>query len=643
MCGIAGAVGAIDDETLAALGRMHNRQRHRGPDADGRWQQLESDGTRGAAFAHRRLAIIDLSPLGRQPMTDSETGNVVCYNGEIYNFADLREELAALGRVFRSASDTEVILHAYASWGRACVTRFRGMFAFALWDAKSREVLLARDRLGKKPLYLAELQRPNGRVVLFASEVRALLASGLLERRLSPAALESYLWNGFVVGPQTIVRDIRELPAATTLTLDDDGRSGAPWRYWELPLSAPAPTDLVELEAELEAAVRMRLVSDVPLGIFLSGGIDSSAITALAARAGGAKLRTFNISFDEPEFDESRAAREVSRALGTEHSDIRLDEARFRAQLEPALASLDQPTFDAINTYFVSRAVREAGITVALSGAGGDELFGGYRSFVDVPRAMRWSRVLAPLPNAATHAAASVLARVLLGRAGEVPPQTRWGKLADALACRGNVVDAYQVSYALFTTDFLRELSGDSTDASVTRGLPSARHHALCERLRSARVLPALSALELSFFVGERLLRDTDATSMAVSLEARVPLLDHRVVELAAGLPDHLRYAPLGRKRALRQTALRALDPAIFERPKAGFELPLGRWLRAAATGEVDAALTDPQRCESVGLRPEAVARLWRAFRSGSPGLYWSRVWAIFALLHWARQERVTV
>jgi len=643
MCGIAGAVGAVDDLVLDALGRMHDRQRHRGPDAEGLWNEHSSGGARGVAFAHRRLAIIDLSPLGRQPMHDAATGNVICFNGEIYNFVELRAELESRGHVFRSASDTEVILHAYTAWGHECVSRLRGMFAFALWDARRREVLLARDRLGKKPLYFADLPRPDGRLVLFASEVRSLLASGLIERRLSPLALETYLWNGFVVGPQTIVSGVRELPAASTLIVRADGTAEETRRYWDLPQARPGTTDLGQLDSELESAVRMRLVSDVPLGVFLSGGIDSSAITALAARGGGAKLRTFNISFDEAEFDESRQARAVANALGTEHTEIRLTEARFRELLEPALSSLDQPTFDAINTYFVSRAVREAGITVALSGAGGDELFGGYRSFVDAPLAARWSGRLGFLPDVATRAIARATVRAMMGRSGDVPPQTRWGKLADALACRGNLVDSYQVSYALFSSDFLRELCRLPLRDDVTRGLPEARSRALGERIRSSGSLGAVSLLELALFLGERLLRDTDTTSMAVSLEVRAPLVDHRVVETAAGLSEACRFAPLGRKQALRDTALASLDPGLFERPKSGFELPLGRWIRAAATGEVDSALQDATRCESVGLEPRTVARLWRAFRDGGPGLYWSRIWVLFTLLHWAQRERVAL
>jgi asparagine synthase (glutamine-hydrolysing) len=639
MCGIAGAVGLVDQAVQAGVQRMHERQRHRGPDADGVWSEAGAPGERTLVFAHRRLAIIDLSEGGRQPMADPATGNVVCFNGEIYNFQELRPPLEQAGCVFRSASDTEVILHAYAVWGPACVERFRGMFAFALWDARRREVFLARDRVGIKPLYLASVERGGARTLLFASELRALLASGLVPARLSPAGLATYLWNGFVVGPGTLVRDVRELPAGSWLRVADDGRVLEERRFWSLPEAQPGASSLEALEHALEDAVRLRLLSDVPLGVFLSGGIDSSALAALATRVGTSKIQTFNVAFDEAEYDESSHARRVAQALGTEHHEIRLSQPRFRELFEPALASLDQPTFDGINTYFVSRAVREAGMTVALSGAGGDELFGGYRSFSEVPRAARWSRRLAAVPAPLAGAVARALARIVTGKPGEVPPQTRWGKAGDALAARGRLVDAYQVSYALFTREFASELAGFAAPADVAFGLPGARRDGLLRRAGAGPALQDVSDLELTFFVGERLLRDTDTTSMAVALEARVPLLDHVVIETAAGLDTETRYRPLGRKQALRRIGLRGLDPALFERPKSGFVLPLDRWIRDAAHGEVDATLSDRAQCEAAGLRPDAVGRLWRAYRAGAPGLYWSRVWALFTLLRWTREQ----
>jgi asparagine synthase (glutamine-hydrolysing) len=642
MCGIAGAVGRLDAEIHGAVDRAGLRMAHRGPDADGSWASADSGP--GAVFAHRRLAIIDLSPAGVQPMTDPDTGNVICFNGEIYNFAALRKELEAAGVRFRSDGDTEVLLKGYAHWGPRVLKRLRGMFAFAVWDASERRVLLARDRLGIKPLYLAPVERPDGRrTLLFASEVRALLASGLVPRRLSEAGLASYLWNGFVVSPNTIIHGVRQLAAGHFAWVDSEGNLGAEEPYWELPVETQDPDAEARLAEALHEAVALRLVSDVPVGVFLSGGIDSSAIASLAVQASSNPVRTFNIAFDEGDFDESPYARAVANALGTDHHEIRLTQALFHEQLESALGGLDQPTFDGINTYFVSRAVREAGITVALSGAGGDELFGGYRSFLDIPRAASWSSRLSPLPKSLLRGAGAAAARLLSGGGGLVPPQTRYGKLGDALATRGDLISLYQISYGLFSESFLAQLWRGDAAPPTERGLPPQVAASLRERTRNADPLAAISALELSFFVGERLLRDTDTASMAVALEARVPLLDHEVVEAAASLPRRVRYAALGSKQPLRDAALANLDPALFDRPKSGFVLPLEHWTREALKDEMDRAFLDRPRCEEIGLDPDAVSNLWQAWQQRAPGLYWSRLWSLYTLLHWTRSQGVTL
>ncbi len=642
MCGIAGAVGRLDAEIHQAVDRAGQRMVHRGPDADGRWASAEAGP--GATFTHRRLAIIDLSEAGVQPMTDADTGIVICFNGEIYNFAALRKELEAAGQHFRSAGDTEVLLKGYAHWGREVVERLRGMFAFALWDASERRVLLARDRLGIKPLYLAKVERPAGRrALLFASEVRALLAGGLVPRRLSEAGLASYLWNGFVVSPDTIVHGVRQLAAGHSAWVDAEGNLGHEEAYWELPVETKDPDAEARLAEALHEAVALRLISDVPVGVFLSGGIDSSAIASLAVQASSRQVRTFNIAFDEAGFDESPHARAVAAALGTDHHEIRLSQALFHEQLEAALGGLDQPTFDGINTYFVSRAVREAGMTVALSGAGGDELFGGYRSFRDLPRAAHWSSRLSPLPEGLLRAGGALAARILSGGRGPVPPQTRYGKLGDALATRGDLVGLYQISYGLFSESFLATLWKGDGSPPAERGLPPQVAAALRERIDGANPLAAISALELRCFVGERLLRDTDTASMAVALEARVPLLDHEVVEAAAALPRDVRYASLGSKQPLRDAALSSLDPALFDRPKSGFVLPLEVWTREALKGEMDSAFRDRDRCEAAGLAPDAVAKLWQAWQQRAPGLYWSRLWSLHTLLHWTRSEGVSL
>ena len=638
MCGIAGAVGAIDPGVEDAVRIMVDAQTHRGPDDSGTFR---SAGTPGAVLGFRRLAIIDLTPDGHQPMQDPEAGNTVVFNGEIYNYAGLRDELGAGGARFRSRGDTEVLLKAYARWGDAALDRLRGMFGFAIFDPARAEVLLARDRLGIKPLYYGHVQRPGGRVLLFASELRALLATGLFPRRLDPRGLATYLWNGFVVGPSTAVQGISLLAPGHLMRVRLADPVAAPRRYWSLGPQAPLPADqaIAALGAALETAARQHMVADVPLGVFLSGGVDSSAVTALAVRAGGKRVQTFHVGFDESGFDESSYARRVADALGTDHVELRLTQERFRRDLGSALSSLDQPTFDGINTYFVSRLVREAGFTVALAGTGGDELFGGYDSFRDLPRGLPVARAARFLPGALRDRAAAAVAAWKTGAAGEVPPQTRWGKLGDLLATAGDLVSMYQVSYGLFTGDFVRSLGATGIPALAPHGLPPERAAQLADLIRGATPATAVGLLELSLFVGERLLRDTDAASMAPSLEVRVPLLDHEVVEAAQRVPDAARFQPLGRKELLKRLAMPGLDPTIFDRPKAGFVLPIEVWAKDQLAEQISARFADRARVQSVGLDPEALGKLWRAFRAGAPGLYWSRIWAPFVLLTWCEQH----
>jgi asparagine synthase (glutamine-hydrolysing) len=644
MCGIAGAVGFVDDAIREAVVAMTGAQRHRGPDADGVWEDVSADSGLGVVLGHRRLSIIDLSHGANQPMRDARSGRTLVYNGEVYNYRELRAELEAEGEAFETRSDTEVVLRAWGHWGSETFRRLRGMFAFAAWSPQRRTLTLVRDRIGIKPLYWTRITRP-GRpaTTLFASELRALLATGLVPRRLDPRGLSTYFWNGFCVGSGSIAAGVSELAAGSVLELDERGGEIRDDRFWELPAQPDATGSKEKLAEALHDATRLRLVSDVPLGVFLSGGIDSSAVTALAVASQAGSVRTFNIAFEETEFDESSHARAVARALGTDHTEVRLAESDFNAQLDDALACLDQPSFDALNTYFVSRAVREAGLTVALAGTGGDELFGGYRNFIDLPRLLRVSRSLARSPAAARRVLATAVSRLCTGRPGAVAPQTRWGKLADALGAGGDLVALYQVSQALFTRSFLAELDAIPEQPGLPFGLPAARHDAFARAIEKSPLLHALSMLELWLFIGERLLRDTDSASMAVSLEVRVPLLDHVVIECASQLDEAVRFEPVGRKGLLRELALSRLDPGLFERPKSGFVLPIERWCRQKLRGEIEATFADAEACRGAGLDVDAVQALWRAFQADAPGIYWSRVWALFVLLRWCHQHRMSL
>lgn len=641
MCGIAGAIGWIDDAMVGAVRRMSSLLAHRGPDGDGFWAGAIPGF--GAALAHRRLAIIDLSPAGRQPMFDPVNGNVIVFNGEIYNFREVARDLAGLGERLSTSSDTEVILAAYRQWGAGCVERLRGMFAFVLFDVSARRALMVRDRLGIKPLYYTECAGADGhRMVVFASELRALLGTGLVARKVSRSAMATYMWNGFVVGAQSIVEDIRLVPPGYRALIDAREPNVTLERYWRPPPASKCHERSADgVRDALREAARLHLVSDVPVGVFLSGGIDSSAVAALTAEANGSdSIKTCNIAFEEGEYDESGYARRVAKSLRTDHVELKLTREAFAADLPNALASLDQPTFDAINTYAVSRVVREHGLKVALAGTGGDELFGGYRSFIELPRLQRWAKALGMLPESLVRRLAEQACRWKVGDSGPIPPQTRWGKLGDAMATRGDLLKLYQVAYGLFTQSFYSELFEPDLQAT-TYGLPWGRANDLALLTEGAPPLAAISSFEIANFLGDRLLRDTDAASMRVALEARVPFLDHVLVEEVTRLAPDVRYQTPGSKGLLRDLALGKLDPGIFDRPKSGFVLPLEVWCRTTLRDQVDAMFRDADVCRLVGVRQEPLLRLWQAFESGMPGLYWSRIWAMYILLWWCREHEV--
>src|SRR6266851_5190647 len=568
MCGIAGIIGRIGERNRAALQRMSDAMVHRGPDGAGTWESAPDERGFGTLLCHRRLAILDLSPAGAQPMVDPISGHVIVFNGEIYNFQELRARLAATGQSFQSSGDTAVLLRALGTQGPDATASLRGMFAFASWDPQQRQLLLARDPLGIKPLYVARSADASGEWSLaFASEVRALLASGLLGKpRLRPEAVASVVWNGFVVGPGTAVEGVESLWPGQLRVYDSTGTEKLSRDFWTVPPPAQdGAMDAERLSAILEECLRVHLISDVPLGVFLSGGVDSSAVANLAQKANRGPIHTFTLAFEEPEFNEGPIARRIADAIGTEHREVVLSEQQVVSQLDKALDSLDQPTFDGLNAYYMSHAVRQAGFTVALVGTGGDELFGGYTSF----------RALLP------------------------------------------------------------------SDGALVDGLPPAARARLEGETRARSPLSAISVLEQRLFLGERLLRDGDAASMAASIEQRLPLVDQVLFEAVSRLPDAPRYEPVPRKAALRRIGLRGLDAALFDRPKSGFVLPFDRWIRSGLSKTIDYTLRDPAAVRAAGLDPAAVQKLWHAFLVGSPGLYWSRIWAIYVLVRWCVRHGV--
>lgn len=644
MCGIAGIVGRLSDSNRAALRRMNDALRHRGPDGEGYWESPPDESGRGAMLAHRRLAILDLSNAAAQPMCDPVFRHVIVLNGELYNYVQIRDRLRAAGHHFESSGDTAVMLRALCESGADAIGELRGMFAFAFWNSTERSLYLARDPLGIKPLYVARPQSAEaGWSLAFASEVRALLASGLIERPMLDAnAVASIVWQGFAIAPHTAVAQIESLMPGEWRAFDGRGTEIARLDY------APAceepeqsPLGERDIEAALEESVRLHLASDVPLGIFLSGGIDSSAIANLAQRTAGTRVKTFTLAFDEPEYNEGKIARQVAEAIGTEHQEVLLTEHRFVGELDAALDSLDQPTFDGLNSYYMSHAVREGGFTVALVGSGGDELFGGYVSFRDLPSVMRWSSRTGWAPAGVKSGLASLVSLAMHGGIREFPPQTRWAKVAGFLAERGDPLTTYQLAYALFLPSTQRQMLRADLSGAVSDGLSERMRARLRSEIEGRSPLSGISVMERRLFLGERLLRDTDAASMSASIEIRLPLVDDVLVKSIDRLDDRTRFEPVGRKSLLRRIGLRGLNPELFDRPKSGFVLPYNRWLRGGLGRVVDSMMRDDDAASRVGLNPLEVQRLWEAYQRDSPGLYWSRVWAIYVLMRWCDRHGV--
>lgn len=644
MCGVAGIIGRLDERNRAALERMSNAMLHRGPDAGGTWVSAPDSRGWGALLAHRRLSILDLSPAGAQPMVDPVTGHVIVFNGEIYNFQELRRRLAAEGQALQSTGDTAAMLRALSLHGPEAVAWFRGMFAFACWNPKERRLLLARDPLGIKPLYLARSSDPDaGWSLAFASELRALLASGLLGTpRLDPQAVASSVWNGFIVGPGAAVKGVDLLWPGRLLEFDGKGTEIHQQDFWRIPNTAPDPiADEDNLAAVLDEGLKLHLASDVPLAILLSSGVDSSAVANLAQHAAQSPVHTFTLAFEDDELNEGPVARRIAAAIGTQHHEVVLTEGRFVDNLDAALDSLDQPTFDGLNAYYISSAIRSAGFTVALSGTGGDELFGGYTSYRDLPVLHRWSKHTAWAPKSLRAAVARLATWPLRRRGGTMPPQTRWAKLPEMVQHGDDLLALYQLAYALFLPGFQHELLAPSFAEALADGLPAPMRQRILAESRGRTPLSAISVMEQRLFLGERLLRDNDVASMACSLEQRVPLVDQVLLESVDRMPDQARYQPLGKKAVLRRIGLRGLEPELFERRKSGFVLPFDRWIRRGLKDAMDETLRDPQAITPVGLDPVAVGRLWSAFLEGAPGMYWSRVWSVYVFIRWCHRNRV--
>ncbi len=592
MCGIAVHFNSSGQATPLDLDLI----RHRGPDSRGEWASPDGRCWLGST----RLAIVDVSPTGAQPMIDPATGSVLVANGEIYNHRTLRERLGPKVS-WKGTSDTETLLQGYARWGHEVVDHLKGMFAFAIYDAARNEVFLARDRLGIKPLYY-EINREGIRI---ASEVKMLVTG---PETIAAKSISAYLQWGACPERRLLYSGVQVLPAGHAMTIGAQGQIKT-WRYWPARKAFVSSLENVvpRLRDLIERAVEEHLLSDVPVASFLSGGIDSSVVTAIAARKLEKKLQTYSVGFDLAEFDETAIAQEIAQRYGTDHHRIQLSEEEVIHSVTEAVGKLDLPSVDAINTYIVSRAVAAHGVKVALSGLGGDELFGGYPSFRDVPRL----QLMAALPR---------FLRRIIGFA-----RNTGERLAD-LPSTGDAVELARWRRRFFTDEMIRRagLPPESAPFESSVALPDD--------------FARISWAELTGYMRRMLLRDADQMSMAVSLEIRVPFLDHELVEYVLGLPADVKRRYSGVKGLLVEACRDLLPPSVYERPKAGFVLPMKPWMLGPLASFVQEGLDE---AVSRAFLPAAfVEEIREAFQRDR--LHWSRPWSIVVLGHFAKRRRLS-
>jgi asparagine synthase (glutamine-hydrolysing) len=611
MCAITGIFLADSDAAVDAtlLRAMNDRQSHRGPDAQG----VHTEG--GIGVAHRRLSIIDLSG-GQQPLFNEDHSVVVVFNGEIYNFQPLADELQSLGHRFHTRSDTEVIVHAWEQWGSACVERFRGMFAFGLWDRNRQVLFLARDRLGIKPLHYARLDDGS---LIFASELKALLRHPGLRRTLDCEAAEDYFAFGYVPEPRTILEQVRKLPAGHHLTIRRDRSRPRPVRYWDLPFAERGPVDAASAGAELierlEEAVRVRLVAEVPLGAFLSGGVDSSAVVAMMARvmdkAGTGPVNTCSISFGDPAFNESAYAAQVAERYATAHRTEQLEVDQL-GLLDRLAALYDEPYADssALPTYLVCALARRQ-VTVALSGDGGDENLAGYKRY-------RWhadeNRLRALLPLGARRALFAPLGRVYPALSG-APRFLRAKATFQALG--RDAIEGYFTLNAVMKDDLRAQLYSDGFKRRLQgyRAVEVLRRHA--EASPTDHPLSLVQYLDMKTYLVDDILTKVDRASMAHALEVRVPLLDHELVEWISSLPPALKLHAGEGKYLLKRALEPYLPNDVLYRPKMGFAVPLAGWFRGPLREQARAALLGPVLADSGLFRRKALETLLEQHQSG--------------------------
>jgi asparagine synthase (glutamine-hydrolysing) len=615
MCGIAGIVNLRDNhKQLTAIQSMTDRIAHRGPDAEGIYADHR------IALGHRRLAIIDLHESANQPMWDHTGRYVLIYNGEIYNYKEVKSILKDYP--FKTESDSEVILAAYATWGVRCLEKFNGMFAFAIWDAKEEVLFMARDRVGKKPCYYHH----GIDHFVFSSEVRSMLASGLVPRQLDTDNLTEFFLYQAPMNDRSLVRDIRHLRAGHYVIIKEGTMTEHP--YWGYDQVRPCNDNLLQAKHKVRDllldAVRLRMVSDVPVGAFLSGGIDSSLIVACMAEQSESPINTFTISFDEQEYDESAYAQQIATLYKTNHHRILIRPEEFLYSVDDILASLDTPSGDGPNSYLVAKYTRAANIKVALSGLGGDELFAGYNKFMIYQKIMKYSWML-NIPKSVRQSLAKTITKFGPGHTS--------AKL-DSLAGleKWDLPSVYPLLRRAYGYDEINKLliTPNHVD-SVQQKLETINR-----KVAWMGDFSKCTIGEMETYTRDVLLRDTDQMSMVHALEVRVPFFDYRLIEYLLSLPDYIKF-PHTPKQLLVDAMAPRLSKELSQRKKMGFTFPMKHWLKNELVTMVDDKIA--YLAERKEFNSDEVLSKWKAFKNGDQRILWTRIWKLVVLSDWLQRN----
>ena len=620
MCGIAGILSfnASVDKNSDTVIKMTNALAHRGPDADGFFVKNE------IALGHRRLSIIDLSSSSNQPFVDHSSRYAMVYNGEMYNYEEVRTHLKDYP--FKTVGDTETLIAAYTKWGINCLEHFKGMFAFAIWDDEKKELCLVRDRMGVKPLYYYI----DNEKLLFASEIRAILASGLVDRQISEEGLFEYFSYQSVGYPFTIINGIKQLEAGSYLSIKNGSINKK--QYWNIKDTSGEfkYSDKKAIQSNIKhlltSAVQRRLVSDVPVGSFLSGGIDSSVVVGLIAEECGVQPATFNISFSEKDYDESKYAEIIAKKFNTHHTKIQLSPEVMLYELENALSAMDTPSGDGINTFVVSKAIRQAGIKVALSGIGGDELFAGYPIFQQFQKIHSkrfiWKNT-------------EILRKIITSPALIKASSNKRSRIYQLLRSSSDICEVYPVLRQILSPTLIHQLLNIS-DIKYT-GLHE-KLHSIRFDLNALPILSQVSAAEYAGYTQNTLLKDTDQMSMAVALEAREPFFDTDLVEYVIGIPDEFKQ-PIYPKSLLVESVKPLLPDEVVFRKKQGFVFPWKLWMKNELRSFCENRINEMSKRNYV--KSKALKQYWQRFLNDDPSIRWAEIWLFIVLEYWLEKNNV--